>query len=865
MSDEWRWADPQGQQRLVRTDELRAALANGIIPPNAPVWQKGWTEWRAANDVPELQSGKNGTAPAAPAPAAAAKAPDEKPGAGEQPPPPPRYVPAAGKVQPATDIPATASTSPAMVAARAARAAVSKKTVMGIAPAGPGANAPPKAGPAPVLPSLAAKPPQTSASRAPSPPSSASDALKRALPESASRAPQKAAGAATVVGVPAIPDPRDPAPAPAPSPAPAAASPAPAAASPAPGATSPSPRPGAIAEQPQKDKSGKRQTLILYGGAPQDDEAPAEPPASAAPAAPPIVVPAPGAQPGKNAVTQAPPWGEGAVGIGPEIPKSAPTPRVKQDSVEEISGSVLVESDDDGPVAVERVAPGATSASFQGGTQKPPPFRPRSVPPPVPKRLSAGGGADEASVEGGGRAAPTVPPASAVPREMREPMPSETNDRPKATDTFPWMEPVLDRFPQLRRLQEGKPKLFLPVVFGLGAFVLLLLFAKGCSALFGGGETTTTTSTHPSATPSASAAPPASATSTTPTAAASASAAPPATPGPATACTVVGEPRSVGAHALVPSGVEVLAAPNGIALGFATGPKDAVVELVDPTSLAVTSTAKLHAVDTLKRVTPLVSAKGLAVAGDLDRRSDKLAGRRTIADESPIDVGVADNGLAVATHGSDKTTQLWPLSGDGPAEALRGVAVHDAEGFAYALTFRRGGAIWLGYLASGKPPKASGDLAGVAGLGPVVGSPSIATSGDQALVVWADRATSDEPWGLRWQRGKLGAAPSPAKPFTPPAGGLGAPFMSPSVVGLGHGRFLMVWTEGEVASHQVRALTVDEQGNAVGTPLVVSTEGLNAGQGQAAVGPDGKGLIAYLAANGKGFEVMATSISCAAR
>ena len=59
---EWRWADPAGQQRLVRTDELRAALSSGVIPANAPVWQRGWTEWKPAHEVPELTQSALGAA-----------------------------------------------------------------------------------------------------------------------------------------------------------------------------------------------------------------------------------------------------------------------------------------------------------------------------------------------------------------------------------------------------------------------------------------------------------------------------------------------------------------------------------------------------------------------------------------------------------------------------------------------------------------------------------------------------------------------------------------------------------------------------------------------------------------------------------
>lgn len=102
---EWRWADPNGQQRLIRTDELLAALANGVIPPNAPVWKQGWDTWKPANETPELMSSalsaENGVVPNIPPPplfvvaaqTAYEGAPISQPDVGAGPPPPPRYVP----------------------------------------------------------------------------------------------------------------------------------------------------------------------------------------------------------------------------------------------------------------------------------------------------------------------------------------------------------------------------------------------------------------------------------------------------------------------------------------------------------------------------------------------------------------------------------------------------------------------------------------------------------------------------------------------------------------------------------------------------------------------------------------------------
>src|SRR5439155_12526590 len=99
--------DASGRQRLVRTDELRAALASGLIAPNTPVWRRGWTEWKPAYDVPELTtsalSAANGLVPNIPPPPLAVVAVQHQ-FEGEpvavrnkmdpEPPPPPSYVPA---------------------------------------------------------------------------------------------------------------------------------------------------------------------------------------------------------------------------------------------------------------------------------------------------------------------------------------------------------------------------------------------------------------------------------------------------------------------------------------------------------------------------------------------------------------------------------------------------------------------------------------------------------------------------------------------------------------------------------------------------------------------------------------------------
>jgi hypothetical protein len=143
-----------------------------------------------------------------------------------------------------------------------------------------------------------------------------------------------------------------------------------------------------------------------------------------------------------------------------------------------------------------------------------------------------------------------------------------------------------------------------------------------------------------------------------------------------------------------------------------------------------------------------------------------------------------------------------------------------------------------------------------------VGAPALAESDDSVLVAWADRAATSDTWTVRWLRWKPGEMPQEAQSFALPAGGLGEQAMSPGLASTSGGRFLLVWTEGPVSSHQVRAQTISSSGAALGAPLTISVEGVNAGQGQAAVGADGHGVVVFLASNGTGFEVVASPIEC---
>jgi hypothetical protein len=210
--------------------------------------------------------------------------------------------------------------------------------------------------------------------------------------------------------------------------------------------------------------------------------------------------------------------------------------------------------------------------------------------------------------------------------------------------------------------------------------------------------------------------------------------------------------------------------------------------------------------------------------------------------------------------------KLWSLDGNHPHQAQRGANQGAPRDNTTAIAIPRGTALWVGAATGYRSLSPKGELARIEGLGATIGSPAIAISDSVAIAAWADHASADEPWRLRWVRFKAGEAPGETKDFTPPGstGGAqaGAQAMSPALSPVPEGRFLLVWTEGPMSRHRVRALTLSSDGAPVGAPIEVSGDGVNAGQGQAAIAASDKGVVAYLAGTDAGFQVVARPIAC---
>ncbi len=621
--------------------------------------------------------------------------------------------------------------------------------------------------------------------------------------------------------------------------------------------TSPSATPARARSTTPPPLRRRGQTLMLYGGAPRETDSAEEAKVSDSP---PINVPAPGAQAPK-AVTQAPPW-TGESKLDPTIPRLPPTsvPQIRpmMDSVEEISGSVLLPEDSGADVTARRQKIEDLSSSHVL------PDASGSAPQLSVAALEAAMLRDSSTLHGEPAPPPVKDPFPSVEPAVLPPteLPLGTSDDP----SFDPSSPVVPASPSHRIVHDlnevwNQPRKRLVAAAWAGGTLVVLFLAVTLSFRLFGGQSADGSAAASSPVVSAVAAQPASAgsasvaPSTEPTAAAHGGGPGASSRAP---CVLSGSAHVIAPKALVRMGIETAASQSRLGLGFVTSDKDGLAVALDPSSLSAVATAKQRGRDPLKRIVPqLGSGKGVVAVADTDRKGDRIVGARTVP-EGPFVLGSADGKLVWAGRASEAPRPLWALDSDAPVEALRAVPLEDGG---YAVAFREGGAIYVGAFAADK--STMGALSRIAGLGPQIGSPALGVSGETASVVWADRASTSDPWMLRVVRWHAGQSVGEAQPFAIPPGGLGEQAMSPGITGVAGGRFLLSWTEGPVSSHQVRAQTLAVTGEVLGPPLTISGEGVNAGQGQPAFLADGRGLVVYMGSpSGATAQVVATPIVC---
>jgi hypothetical protein len=513
-----------------------------------------------------------------------------------------------------------------------------------------------------------------------------------------------------------------------------------------------------------------------------------------------------------------------------------------------ISSTSLVEdpaSRPDLPVVDEPppLSPFALSPSVPPTPVEPPAASPEPAAPAIDSPQVAPEGA--ALPEASGEPPVVLPPPEVVPLGV----PFEVARVPPLEETTALRLPV-GRRPWFAAVAILAGVLALTLIVGVFAFVLQRMHARA-------------TPDQAVSNPAASASAARAAASRDKPAASSAAATPgsrEAAPRLGAPCVLAGAPHVVAPRALLRTGIETASTTDRIAIGVALGDRDGLVVALDPSTFASDGSARAHAADPLRRVVPILAPLSeLTAFLETNRRHVPLEAAHPVAAHPSFVVGVSDGAFVWAPGRSSAPTKLWPLGGDGPVDAVRAIVLPGNDG--YAIAFRQGTSIYLGALHADKT--VNGDLARIPGMGPQIGSPAMAAGSRHLLVAWADRPTASAPWAIRWARWQPGTEPELPSVFPVPPGGGGGQVMAPALATLSDGRFVVVWTEGGGARHEVRAQALDSSEQPIGTAITVSADGVNAGQGMPALTPDGRGAVVFLATpTGATASVVAVPILC---
>jgi hypothetical protein len=188
-------------------------------------------------------------------------------------------------------------------------------------------------------------------------------------------------------------------------------------------------------------------------------------------------------------------------------------------------------------------------------------------------------------------------------------------------------------------------------------------------------------------------------------------------------------------------------------------------------------------------------------------------------------LGVGPNG--VVRRGADGATGVvWPLAAGARVTPPRVAAFPGG----YFVALRRGGAegqVVAGWLRA--DGTALSELSVVEGLPHQLGTPTVASIGDRAVLLVSARADKSAPYEVYAAFAALGHPPSAPRALDAPAEGGGA--IAPSLTALSGGRLLLQWTDGNVGQYQVKARLLDSGLAPLAAPLQLSAKGANAGQG----------------------------------
>ena len=294
-----------------------------------------------------------------------------------------------------------------------------------------------------------------------------------------------------------------------------------------------------------------------------------------------------------------------------------------------------------------------------------------------------------------------------------------------------------------------------------------------------------------------------------------------------------------------------------IAIGFAESATTAAGITVDPSELGVQFPFRELSDKKLVSITPILL--GPKVSFVTVREGIELAQARAVTDSVQFLFGVGNAGFSRQLQGQ-RPELVWSLEGNSNVTDPR---IATAIGLGHAVTYRQGGQngrIMLGFLTqTGQSFAAPTALTTTASM---LGNPTVAVNAStQTIIVFAGRSSETEPWSLFASRAAWGKAPEPAKLLSLREGGPGGDAISPSMVGMPHGYWMLQWSEGQTGQRQVRVQLLDSELRPLGKAHTVSPQGSNSGQGLLWAAST-RAVSFFVVSSGKQAELWASALSC---
>jgi hypothetical protein len=302
-------------------------------------------------------------------------------------------------------------------------------------------------------------------------------------------------------------------------------------------------------------------------------------------------------------------------------------------------------------------------------------------------------------------------------------------------------------------------------------------------------------------------------------------------PGPPKPCWVAKQPTRYAPVVSKSIPFDLLALTTGkVAIGYAKSDDEAVGIEITPSTGQVDEDYVDKAQSEIARVTP--TGKGFFIS--TVEPPGSLRSLIPISAEKPFYLGISEKHIAISDQPSGVATRIWPLADDPPPGGFHVLTMNNRS---IVVALRTGPSRQRKVLAGmiGADRKAVTNLVNVPGSGGQASEPMLGSNGREVAVVFADQAGESGPLKVRIGHAPIGKIPGATTVFETPGGGPGGDANHPAIAGLPDGRWVMMWTEGSSGFRAVRAQTFGSNFTAVGDPIVLSPPSGNFGQGMLGV------------------------------